>query len=106
MAALRCTRSREAEDPRSTFIRCLDGERAGPAEDSGGPDRFGEMLFALADSKHPEHQSMREWLGRPFDPREFDVQKLNRVLDRIGRRPATRGSTPRGRRSTRSRGIP
>jgi hypothetical protein len=31
-----------------------------------------DLLEALADPGHPEHDSLRNWVGGPFDPEEFD----------------------------------
>ncbi len=49
---------------------CVDGEGACPPEDVGGPAGYAELLDALADPGHEEHQRMRDWTGhrlRPFD---------------------------------------
>ena len=62
---------------------CLAGERACPPEDSGGPWGYAEMLSAVHDPEHPEHESFAEWLGGDFDAEAFDVAAVNRVLGRI-----------------------
>lgn len=51
---------------------CIDGRRACPPEDCGGPWGYRELLQILADPTHPEHGERREWIGRPFDPQAFD----------------------------------
>jgi hypothetical protein len=51
---------------------CVDGRRACPPEDCGGPWGYEHLLAALADPTHPEHRELIEWLGRPFDPEAFD----------------------------------
>ena len=38
---------------------------------------------ALADPNHEEHQSMKRWLGHPFDPRAFDLADINERLAEI-----------------------
>ena len=53
----------------------LDGQGACPPEDCGGPPGYADLLAALADPRHPEHQAMREWVGdrlRPFDQEAVD----------------------------------
>jgi hypothetical protein len=62
---------------------CLDGARACPPEDCGGIGGYMELLKALRNKRHPEHRSMKEWLGRPFDPEFFDVAKTNTWLRKL-----------------------
>ena len=57
----------------TTVPACVDGRRACPPEDCGGTWGYRELLEILADPTHPEHHERREWLGRPFDPEEFDT---------------------------------
>ncbi|MBD3285573.1 plasmid pRiA4b ORF-3 family protein [candidate division WOR-3 bacterium] len=51
---------------------CIAGERACPPEDCGGPDEYVELLEAISDENHEEHEEMLEWLGGGFDPEAFD----------------------------------
>lgn len=62
---------------------CLGGARACPPDDCGGPPGYAELLKALKNRKHPEHKTMKDWLGRPFDPEEFDVAKTNHWLGKL-----------------------
>ena len=39
-----------------------------PLEDSGGPDRYMEMIAALRNPAHPRHAEVMEWPGPDFDP--------------------------------------
>jgi hypothetical protein len=74
--------------------RCVEGERAGPLDDSGGPGGYAEMRRALADSAHPEHHAMKVWAGA-WKPEHFDLRALNvrlaHVADNRGRPPRRRG---------------
>jgi len=61
---------------------CLDGARACPPEDCGGPPGFENLLVALADPKHPEHEEMKENFD-DLDPAAFDLRATNRDLARL-----------------------
>ncbi len=62
---------------------CLDGAGACPPEDCGGIWGYVELLKTLKNPKHPEHRAMKEWLGRPFDAKAFDVAKTNLWLRKL-----------------------
>ena len=68
---------------------CLDGRRARPPEDCGGPYGYENLLQALADPKHPEHAEMREWAGPYFQPEHFDSRIHQHAAPRIGNTMAT-----------------
>lgn len=61
---------------------CIDGQLSGPPEDSGGVFGYGEMLKVVRNKQHPEHKEIKQWLGK-FDPREFDIIRINRELEKI-----------------------
>jgi hypothetical protein len=56
---------------------CVDGVRTCPPEDCGGVPGYYNLLEVLGDSKHPEHEDMKEWIGDEFDPENFDLQAVN-----------------------------
>ncbi|MHB8522841.1 MAG: plasmid pRiA4b ORF-3 family protein [Limisphaerales bacterium] len=62
---------------------CLEGARACPPEDCGGVWGYDNLLKVLKNRKHPEHKSMKEWLGRAFDADAFDVRKTNLWLRKL-----------------------
>lgn len=65
---------------------CLDGAGSCPPEDCGGTSGYAELVAALADPGHPEHDEMRTWVGdrlRPFDRDATD----RRVRDMVGAVP-------------------
>ncbi len=70
-------------DPDERYPVCLGGERACPPEDVGGARGDTDFLAALVDSAHPEHEEMREWLGRDFDPEEFHPDRVSTLLRRM-----------------------
>jgi hypothetical protein len=66
---------------------CVDGERACPPEDSGGPWGYQQRLDALAnpDDEDEESEDLREWIGEDYDPELFDKDAVNRELKRVFR---------------------
>ncbi len=90
---------------------CLDGARACPPEDSGGPWGYQNNLKVLADPDHEDYQDVIEWMGDKFDPEKFNRDAVNRQLQKVfkpekkrakktaestkGRRAAARTTTTR-----------
>lgn len=62
---------------------CLAGKRACPPEDCGGIWGYADFLHAISDPRHPEHGSMKEWIGGAFDPAAFDLEEVNAALRRM-----------------------
>lgn len=58
--------------------RCVAGENACPPDDVGGPPGYMEFLAALKNPAHGEHARMLEWIGGAFDPKGFDLNRINR----------------------------
>jgi hypothetical protein len=73
-----------ADDDGGQLPRCTAGRGAPPAEDSGGTWGWANIVQAVNDPSHEEHQEYREWLGlRPgetLDPKAFDVKQANEDL--------------------------
>src|SRR4051812_18056460 len=72
---------------------CLDGARACPPEDCGGPPGYEHLLTVLADPADPDHAELLEWVGDEFDPDAFDLAATNGILELYDRHPRqdTRG---------------
>jgi len=70
-------------DPAIHYPRCIGGERACPPEDCGGPPGYEDLLEALGDPAHPEHNGIREWLGCDFKSEHFDLAEVNQRLWRL-----------------------
>ena len=60
--------------------QCLDGARAGPPEDCGGPPGYQDFLDALANPRYPRHRELRRWVGKNWDAERFDLKVVNRAL--------------------------
>jgi hypothetical protein len=39
---------------------------------------YGDLVRALADPSHEEHDSLKTWVGGFFDPKTFDPNRINR----------------------------
>ena len=64
--------------------RCTAGRGMAPAEDSGGTWGWANIVHAVNDPHHEDHQEYREWLGMlpgdTLDPKAFDVERANEDL--------------------------
>ena len=58
--------------PGTVYPVCVDGRRACPPEDCGGPWNYADFLAVLADPKHEDHEEQLDWVGGSFDPERFD----------------------------------
>ena len=65
-----------APEPAARYPRCVAGARPCPPENVGGPHRYAELLDALRDPHHPEHEDILSWAEIPdlhaFEPAEAD----------------------------------
>ena len=77
---------RLAPEPGHAYPACLAGERHGPPEDCGGLPGFYNLLDAISDPAHEEHEELLDWLGDGFDPEAFSVDEVNRRLAPLQRR--------------------
>jgi pRiA4b ORF-3-like protein len=68
--------SRRAAEPGVRYPRCTAGERRCPPEDVGGPHGYHEFLQAISDRRHSEHRSYLEWIGGPWDPEDFRLERI------------------------------
>lgn len=58
---------------------CLEGQRACPPEDVGGPFGYADYLEAMADPKHERHKEFMKWSGS-FDPEAFDAEATTKNM--------------------------
>jgi hypothetical protein len=66
---------------------CTDGKGACPPEDCGGAPGYSYLKEILANSKHPEHKGMKEWLGlapkEKWDAETFDLETTMKLVSKI-----------------------
>jgi hypothetical protein len=66
--------------------RLQDGARRAPLEDSGGIGGYHDLLDALADPGHEEHEDLQAWVTwtagpwQEFDPEQLDINAVNNEL--------------------------
>ena len=70
-------------DPDVIYPHCVSGSGNCPPEDCGGIHGFSEMLEILKDKNNPEHKSFKQWVGKKYNPDEFDIVKANKNLKRV-----------------------
>jgi hypothetical protein len=57
---------------------CTAGENACPPEDVGGPHGYRHFLECINNPGIEEHGDTLRWVGGVFDPRGFDLNRVNR----------------------------
>jgi hypothetical protein len=62
---------------------CVDGKLQGPPEDCGGIPGYYNLLEAIRDPAHKEHEDMLDWVGGEFNPDVFSAEDVNRRLSPI-----------------------
>ena len=68
--------------PDLAYPRLTAGKCACPPEDCGGIWGYYEMVKAINNPKHPNHDDMIEWIeADEWDVKEFDLPKEGVVLD-------------------------
>lgn len=70
-------------DDLSEYPKCTEGENACPPEECGGIFSYLELIAALKDKDHPDHQKAVEEQGKNFDPYRFDPDWVNQNLKEL-----------------------
>ena len=63
-----------------TLPVCTAGALNCPPEDVGGIWGFQEFKKIMKKSSHPEHEEYIEWYGEEYDPKYFDLDEINEML--------------------------
>ncbi len=64
-------------DTNGVYPICVDGARACPPEDCGGPPGYAHLLEAFRNPT-VENEELRGWAGGNLDPEAFDANAVNR----------------------------
>lgn len=59
---------------------CIDGKRAGPPEDFGGPFMYQNYLESRQNPQNPDFNDEMIWIPEGFDPEKIDIGKLNKKI--------------------------
>lgn len=68
-------------------VAVLDGARAAPPEDCGGPQGYSDVLSALANPSDLDHEDAVLAHADSLDPEAFDPGLVNRRLEHFWRLP-------------------
>jgi hypothetical protein len=77
---------RLSADPNTAYPVCTGGQLACPPEDCGGVGGFYDLLDAISNPNHDQHEALRNWVDDDFDPKAFSVDDVNRMLAPLHRR--------------------
>ena len=66
-----------SRDNHVNYPRCIDGQRACPPEDCGGPSGYERFLEAIRDPEDDEHDEYLVWVGGSFDAEAFDAAAVS-----------------------------
>jgi len=67
-------------DPAGHYPICVGGKLQGPPDDCGGVPGYYNLLEALRDPDHEEHEDLLDWVGGEFNPDAFSVDEVNQKL--------------------------
>lgn len=66
--------------PGAKYPVCIAGARACPPEDCGGVWGYQNLVEAINNPAHEEHEELLEWAGEGWDPEHFDLAGINQEL--------------------------
>ena len=72
-------------EPGLAYPVCVGGKLQGPPEDCGGIPGYYNLLEAIRDPTHEEHEDLLDWVGGEFNPEAFSVDDVNRRLQPLQR---------------------
>jgi hypothetical protein len=70
-------------EPGVAYPISVGGKLQGPPEDCGGIPEYYNLLEAIRDPAHQQHEEMLDWVGGEFNPDTFSTEDVNRRLSPI-----------------------
>ena len=64
-------------ESKTKYPKCIGGDRSCPPEDCGGVHGYEKLVKISRDPSHKEYGSMKQWLGKVYDPEAFDSKKVH-----------------------------
>src|ERR1035437_3316342 len=61
------------KDEMKIYPVCIEGELRSPPENCGGIPGFYENLEIIKDKEHHDYEDTKTWLGKNYNPEEFDI---------------------------------
>ncbi len=61
-------------ESKAQYPICLEGARACPPEDCGSIPGYERLVEVMKNPRSEEYEGMREWLGKAYDPEEFNTR--------------------------------
>ena len=80
--------------------RLLKASGACPPEDVGGAPGYEEVLEALADPDHEQHDDMVGWSGGSFDPEDARIDRIVERFDQLAKKWSPRPGKPKAPKPT------
>ncbi len=69
--------------------RAIQMAEAKMAETRSNDETTYDLVEAIADPNHKQHQELKLWLGDDFDPIDFSIDSVNQMLLPARRRAKT-----------------
>lgn len=70
-------------DPHVKYPRCIQGGRACPPEECGGPWGYEKFLNIIPFPDHEQHEDMMALVDGEFDSEAFDIGAVNKELQKV-----------------------
>ena len=67
-------------EPKVKYPLCLEGARACPPDDCGGVWGYAELIEAIGNKDHEQHEEMLEWIGGRFDAEAFNPARATKAM--------------------------